>query len=247
MEHSAPSVDNKSLCLLPIPFTSNFLSPAPAVSAVLISHHLSLHSFVSSRGGGGKLWRVQSPGRGSEEHRGWQLLVHEQTAGRHPGKRACSFVCVQKLPSEQSDQMTQSFIPERSQAQPFIVSNDFAVSLMNYWWHTESQMPHFQCTVLYCTLHYFTLLTYLWVSTEKRSLVPGAPFPLRVPKNSIPVLSCIKSRHWLVRESLHHPIFYSGRAPEKHHQLSNSSRAELIQSVGTRQNTFLIQRAAKNK
>lgn len=29
MELPAPSVDNKSLCLLPIPFTSNFLSPAP--------------------------------------------------------------------------------------------------------------------------------------------------------------------------------------------------------------------------
>lgn len=47
--------------------------------------------FVSSRGGSGKLWRVQSWGRGSEEHRGWQLLVHEQTVGRHPGKLVCTF------------------------------------------------------------------------------------------------------------------------------------------------------------
>lgn len=46
--------------------------------------------FVFSRGGSGKLWRVQSPGRGSEEYWGWQLLVHEQTAGRDPGKLVCS-------------------------------------------------------------------------------------------------------------------------------------------------------------
>lgn len=93
MELPAPSVDNKSLCLLPIPFTSNFLSPAPLSSQCsFLTISLSLHSFVSSRGGGGELWRVQSPGRGPEEHWGWQLLVHEQTAGRHPGKHAHSFV-----------------------------------------------------------------------------------------------------------------------------------------------------------
>lgn len=41
MELHAPSVDNKSLCLLPIPFTSNFPLICPPVSAVLIFHHLS--------------------------------------------------------------------------------------------------------------------------------------------------------------------------------------------------------------
>lgn len=98
--HGAPavSVDTKnpsvSVSLTPCTFfnsTSDFLS---SISLPLC--HLSLTpslyvlppslSLSPSRGGSGKLWRVQSPGRGSEEHWGWQLLVHEQTAGRHPGK-----------------------------------------------------------------------------------------------------------------------------------------------------------------
>lgn len=97
IELPAPSAANKSLCLFPIPFTSNFpfTSPPPCLQCSFLtisrsfSLSLSLHFFVSSRGGGGELWRVQSPGRGPEEHWGWQLLVHEQTAGRHPG----AFVC----------------------------------------------------------------------------------------------------------------------------------------------------------
>ena len=78
----------------------SFTFPPIFLSPVLLSVHrlfltlpFSLCSpFVFSRGGSGKLWRVQSPGRGSEEHRGWQLLVHEQTAGRHPGKHVCAYV-----------------------------------------------------------------------------------------------------------------------------------------------------------
>lgn len=69
-----------------------FLSPAPLIS------DSCLFSSLFSRGGSGKLWRVQSPRRGSEEHRGWQLLVHEQTAGRHSGKHVCqACVCAGKM------------------------------------------------------------------------------------------------------------------------------------------------------
>lgn len=66
-------------------------SSPPVSRSAYFSHTHSLCSpFSFSRGGSGKLWRVQSPGRGSEEHWGWQLLVHEQTAGRHPGKHVCT-------------------------------------------------------------------------------------------------------------------------------------------------------------
>lgn len=64
---------------------SLFVCPSPS-PALLISHNLYLFSFLFSRGGSRKLWRVQSSGRGSEEHWSWQLLVHEQTVGRNPGK-----------------------------------------------------------------------------------------------------------------------------------------------------------------
>lgn len=79
-------------------FPSHFFSLplfiCPSLSpALLICHTLSLFSFLFSRGGSRKLWRVQSSGRGSEEHWSWQLLVHEQTAGWHPGKHVCVRGC----------------------------------------------------------------------------------------------------------------------------------------------------------
>lgn len=80
--------------MLPLCFCFLFFSFCPSVPLCTANSSLCYCSllFLISRGGSGKLWRVESPGRGSEEHRGWQLLVHEQTAGRHPGIRVFTFV-----------------------------------------------------------------------------------------------------------------------------------------------------------
>lgn len=64
------------------------------ISIILI---ISVFPSLCCRRRGGKLWRVQSSGGSFEEHRGRQLLVHEQTSRWHPGKRTlcvCLCTCV---------------------------------------------------------------------------------------------------------------------------------------------------------
>lgn len=111
MELPAPSVDNKSLCLLPIPFTSNFLSPAP------LSPQCSFLTIFRS------LCTLLSPPE--EEVENFDVSSLQEEALRNI--EADSFWCMSKL-LDGIQVNACVHLSERSQARSFVVSNYLTTS-----------------------------------------------------------------------------------------------------------------------